>query len=299
MLYRTGEVFRYFLCGDCGCIQIAEIPKDLQRYYPDDYPAFRSAGRTWHQPLKPLACRAMTAISRLTAPFGSALRHRLAKLHLLLLYDEATCHDRAARILDVGSGGGDLLKFLIDLGYRNVSGIDAYIAEGRAYRGRLLVRRADIFNITGEYDVISFHHSLEHVADQDGVLAAARRLLASTGCLLVRIPVVGGAAWERYRELSIGLDPPRHLYLHSLTSFAALATRAGLRIASVVYDDNGWHFWAGELHRRGISVIDPRAAAVFSAAEQRAFKRQAQLANRSGRGDQIAAILLPQTTIPA
>ena len=36
MMFGWREVFEYFECGRCGCLQIAEIPADLGKYYPRD-----------------------------------------------------------------------------------------------------------------------------------------------------------------------------------------------------------------------------------------------------------------------
>jgi hypothetical protein len=37
MMYGTGELFDYFACSSCGCLQIARIPDDFAPYYPGDY----------------------------------------------------------------------------------------------------------------------------------------------------------------------------------------------------------------------------------------------------------------------
>ena len=37
MMYGTREAFGYFECSSCGCLQIAEVPADLARFYPADY----------------------------------------------------------------------------------------------------------------------------------------------------------------------------------------------------------------------------------------------------------------------
>ena len=37
MMLGTGEQFEYLECGRCGCLQIADPPGDLARYYPQGY----------------------------------------------------------------------------------------------------------------------------------------------------------------------------------------------------------------------------------------------------------------------
>ena len=37
MYLETREKFNYIQCRKCECLQIAKIPQDLGKYYPDDY----------------------------------------------------------------------------------------------------------------------------------------------------------------------------------------------------------------------------------------------------------------------
>ena len=41
-MYGLPETFKYFQCGQCGCLQIARAPDDLVRYYGDQYYSFSS-----------------------------------------------------------------------------------------------------------------------------------------------------------------------------------------------------------------------------------------------------------------
>lgn len=40
MMFGSQQTFDYFQCSSCGTIQIAEIPKDMKIYYPDNYYSF-------------------------------------------------------------------------------------------------------------------------------------------------------------------------------------------------------------------------------------------------------------------
>jgi SAM-dependent methyltransferase len=297
MMNGTRETFRYFECPGCGCVQITEIPPDLGRFYPEGYYSFQPPARSLRQRARGAVLRALVAAGGAIVPLRHLLRRRYAGIDLLFLYDEAAGGNHDAAILDIGSGAGRLLQDLVDVGYRDVLGVDRFIGQDVLYRGRTLVRRTDIFAIAGRYDIISFHHSLEHMADQRAVLARARALLAPRGRLIVRIPIVGSEAWQIYGANWVQLDPPRHLYLHSLDSLARVAAQAGLRVVSVVHDSTGFQFWGSELYRRDIPLNDPRSPAVgdgqslFTAAQMSMFEQRARAANAAGRGDQIVALL--------
>src|ERR1035437_10368943 len=36
-----GDEFEYFECSNCLCLQISEIPKDIDRYYPANYYSYK------------------------------------------------------------------------------------------------------------------------------------------------------------------------------------------------------------------------------------------------------------------
>ena len=72
MMFGTREIFRYFRCAACGCLQIAEVPADLSAYYPPDYCSFKpslfrpsfSVRRLWPTRTRnPSACSAVRAFS--------------------------------------------------------------------------------------------------------------------------------------------------------------------------------------------------------------------------------------------
>jgi len=41
MMFGVGDQFTYFECSKCGCLQIAEILKNMGKYYPANYYSFK------------------------------------------------------------------------------------------------------------------------------------------------------------------------------------------------------------------------------------------------------------------
>lgn len=301
MMFGTLDVFGYFECQDCGCVQIAEYPSNISKYYPDNYYSFASDKLPQERSLVRVVRRFIK--SRLLripwfrrywlrlAANRSWLAGRLSMAIYLALRDRPD-----ARILDVGCGSGQLLRQLRDFGFHAAQGVDPFIAADVMHHGEALVRKASLADMTGSFDCICFHHSLEHMPDQASVLKDARRLLAPGGLLLVRIPVVGGEAWRTYRENWVQLDPPRHYYLHSRNSLALLADQCGLQLNAVFCDSTGFQFWGSELYLRDIPLLDPRSpavpgASVFSGDQLAGYNARADRLNAANDGDQIVAIL--------
>src|SRR5215470_11645307 len=47
MMFGLREVFDYFQCAECGCLQIAVFPSDISRYYPPSYYSLAAAPPPW------------------------------------------------------------------------------------------------------------------------------------------------------------------------------------------------------------------------------------------------------------
>lgn len=294
MMYGSGERFDYFTCADCGCLQIAEIPSDLGRHYPAQYYSLAPAGghrMSWRRRLA-----ARWEAMRQGGPLGWLCAALKPNLELRLLREIGIGPDDA--ILDVGCGRGDRVKMLAEAGFRHAEGIDAFLAGEVMFAGRVIARPGRIEDVAGPYRLVMFHHSLEHMPDQQAVLARARQLIGDNGRIMIRVPTCSSAAWREYRENWVQLDAPRHLYLHSRESLRRLAAQHGLRVERMDDDSGSFQFWGSEQYRRGIALTDPRghgkAHHLFDKADMKAFTRRAEALNRTGEGDQVSLVLAPR-----
>lgn len=287
MQFGTGEEFDYVECAGCGCVQIAEIPADLQRFYPSEYPP--------HAPPRERPAGLVGLLRRLRSSLlygrsgrGSGLPVPGATYHA---WFRGAGVGTGASIVDVGAGSGTLLRKMQADGFRNLTGIDPYLAQEVTEPGFVL-RRGQLADLEGPFDLVMMHHSFEHIADQAGALREVARAIGENGVALVRIPVADGWAWRHYGVDWFQLDAPRHLYLHTRRSLGILAAAAGLRVSDVVHDSRENQFWVSELYRKNLSLVDPatgrprRAAAHFGRAELRAFRARARRLNAAGEGDQ-------------
>lgn len=294
MIYGSGERFDYFTCADCGCLQIAEIPSDLGRHYPAQYYSLAPIGD------RPMSWRRRYAARWEAARQGGLLGRLCAalkpNLELRLLREIGIGPDD--RILDVGCGRGDRVKMLVESGFHRAEGIDAFLAGEVSFAGRIIARPGRIEDAAGSYRLIMFHHSLEHMPDQQAALAEAKRLIGNDGRILIRVPTCSSAAWREYRENWVQLDAPRHLYLHSRESLRRLAAQQDLRVERMTDDSGSFQFWGSEQYRRGIALIDPRGHGknhrLFNQTDMKAFARRAEALNRKGEGDQVSLVLAPR-----
>jgi SAM-dependent methyltransferase len=276
MKYGIRDTFDYWECRSCGCLQIVHIPDNMATYYADDF--YTSSLR--FGALELLLYRAYQkapGLGKLLRPapeaFQSVVDARLAP---------------GARILDVGCGGGKLVTILRSLGY-DAHGIDPFVRDETAY-----VRRSYLRDVTAnDWDLIMFHHSLEHMTDHVGVLRLAREKLAPGGTCLVRIPVANWA-WENYKENWVQLDAPRHFIIHSPKSFRMAFVAAGFLASHIEFDSGPFQFYASELYAKdrpllkaGVEIERPGSAAM------REMRIRSSELNRRQLGDQAAFFLQP------
>ncbi len=86
------------------------------------------------------------------------------------------------RVLDVGCGNGSTLEVLVERGVSGV-GVDPYPYGESAPCRRL--RAEKIGSLAGEFDVVYTVYSLHHFDSPRQFLREAKRLLFSTGALLI------------------------------------------------------------------------------------------------------------------
>lgn len=290
-MFGSGGEFWYDRCGSCGGLQLREIPRKLSDFYPDDYYAFAAVSGSSG------GLRARIRLIRDALVFSGGRRvtrwiEPLLSPGMLQLrgWLEKAGAGRDSRILDVGCGDGARLRRLRDQGFEQVFGVDPFVDSPIVHGGRLLVQKGTLDDVTGEWDLIMFHHSLEHIADQRGTMEKVAELLAPGGCCLIRIPTVSSFAWEEFRERWVQLDAPRHLMLHSTRSLERLAGSVGLRIEAVVYDSTSFQFEGSELYRRD-RPLSELSRSTYTRSERRAFAARAAALNAEGRGDQAAFYL--------
>lgn len=297
MMFGTREEFEYFQCNSCGCLQITDIPKNLGHFYPPDYYSLTVSDSDHTSPLRAIL---------LKQRFRNAVFSRGYKLNKLLarivkmpdlrvdtvlpvakVLKEAGIRNFSARFLDIGCGSWSVwLANLRTMGFRQLYGTDPFIKSDVNIDGITIYKR-QINEMVGEFDLITLHHSLEHVPDQEEALAAARRLLAPNGVILVRIPIASSYAWRHYGTNWVEMDPPRHLYLHSRESIRLLGEKVGLNLFATICDSLELEFYGSEQYLKNIPLTDENSywlhqdTQIFNQEEIENFREKAHQVNEN------------------
>lgn len=202
-------------------------------YVRRGYYAFKhgyTSGTTWMQ-------RGAGAVLSLLPIWGSRLSS----------YIMGIPYQPGGRLLDVGSGVGELLRFMTSLGW-TTEGVDNDPRVVEECRGRgLKVRLGTLEEIRypdNHFDVIISSHVIEHVYDPVGFLSEVRRILRPGGKAYLRTPNLDSLGRRSFGDYWLGLEAPRHLYLFAPDSLKRVAELANLEPVTIESSARASHFIA-------------------------------------------------------
>jgi len=222
----------------CGLRRLDPRPSQetVARYYAAE-PDFNAYGGRRRGPLKQRlwdALRDGAAAPAGQSVVGRALRP-LTRPIARWLFDVNVPLDgrRGLRVLEVGSGFGDLLVYLKARGC-DVLGTDlSPAAVARAGEYGIEVRLGALRDLAlpaGAFDAVVMSHSLEHVPDPNDELAEVARLLTPGGRLHLAVPN-GDAVRLRLDEAGwVHLSAPLHYWFFDARSVTRLLERHGYRL---------------------------------------------------------------------
>lgn len=301
MMYGLREEFEYFECLDCGCLQIADIPASLDKYYPNDYYSFQAAGRSNSiSKIKSLIVRERNRYSL----FRQGMLGRFVNIRYR--YPEGELLRRQGiqkdwRILDVGCGAGSWLFSLRDLGFTHLYGVDLFI-DSNIDAGSVKIQKGTIHELedSQKYNLIRSNHSFEHMPDQYDTLVKIHELLTPGGLCTIAMPVKTETIWGQYGTNWVQIDAPRHLVIHTVASFKNLARRTGFDVTDVIFNSTAFQFWGSEQYMRDIPLKSERSYSIspdnsiFTSEMIQHYQREAERLNLQSEGDQAIFVLRPR-----
>lgn len=282
--------YKYAECLACGSVQATTIPDDetLVLAYSNEYRTVQS--EKIHPIKKWIRTQRDRSALGLPSLVGS-LANLKTKDSLISILKQIQI-GREDGILDVGCGPGYVLDRLRLCGFSNLTGIDPFMPPGYRTSEGVPVINVSLEDAPGEYDLIMFNHSLEHVKNIAEALKLARGKLKSGALCLIRIPTTSSDAWLDYGALWAQLDAPRHIVVPSRPGMKVLAERCGFVLERTIDDSTAYfQFCVSEAHRRGYDLKQSNIRNLFSRTELSEFERKAAELNLRHRGDQAAFFL--------
>jgi len=284
MMFGFRDEFSYFQCSECGCLQLAEIPEDMNKYYPSKYYSYyEKRKKTFRNRIKdyllPSSMKFRMGISSSILYWISNFRYRTTFSWINKEFGKY----QNSSVLDVGCGSGSLISYFSKCGFTKLTGIDPYLSKTFLGTDFSLLKN-DLMEMETTFKLIMFHHSFEHMSNQHEVFNQLSKLLEDDGLLLIRIPLVDSYAWRTYGTSWFALDAPRHLFLHTAKSINYLVQEYGFYIDKVLYDSTDQQFYYSDGYQRNIALCENSDN--FSTKEIKDFQAHAKNLNRLKDGDQ-------------
>ncbi len=300
MMFGFRDNFVYLECPYCGCLQIADIPKNINKYYPSDYYSIkeiRSDNNLFFNLIKNIIRKKRNKYILFKKGILGKLFKSIRTNEDLELIAKSNVII-TSRILDVGCGKGELIYFLKDIGFRNLIGVDPYIKRDKIEHGIAILKKS-IADLSDEkkFDLIMFHHSFEHFPSQLEILLKVNKLLSKNGICLICMPVKTEYIWNNYGPYWIQLDAPRHFIIHTLKSFDLLVKKFGFFIENVIFNSTEFQFWGSEQYKQDIplfgefSYLVSRKKSIFKRKDIKKYRKLSKDLNNNEQGDQACFYL--------
>jgi 2-polyprenyl-3-methyl-5-hydroxy-6-metoxy-1,4-benzoquinol methylase len=226
-----------YLCMECGLVFIPREEKEVHDYYSQDGYFEKSPNlslRKFFVNQRQLYQKGKRSLRNLESRLG-------AELH-------------GKRVLDIGCGYGELVGALAQERGALAEGLEASPqaagAGEKMFNIRIHVGLLENFKSEVPYDVITCHHTLEHIANPYAFMENVKRLLIPGGKLYFEVPNI---LWP-----SGGFSLRQFLYAEHVQNFSAsnlsmFFCNCGLSVEA--YDDRRFlKFWLASGGKDGVKV---------------------------------------------
>lgn len=297
MMFGTKEVFNYMICNTCGSLGLSEVPKNLGNYYPEKYYSFSNENQT----------NLITWIKHQKDKCSLGKKNIIGYIFNLIFLENSNLKainfcdkDKSnAEILDIGCGGGALLKKLSKHGYEKLYGIDPYLKKEETVDG-VVLRKKEIIDLVEEknkYDIIILSHVLEHLESPNEKLSMILKLIKKNGKLIIRLPISSSKAFELFHDNWFQIDAPRHIFVPSLKGVFIMANSLNLDCDYFFFDSTSAQFKASINYSKGISLTKQTSASLLKkyAIKNFFYWLKSRILNAKNQGDQATFIFSNNT----
>ncbi|GGZ89409.1 class I SAM-dependent methyltransferase [Algibacter mikhailovii] len=214
----SGEVFELIENKDYGFLETAPQPAldELPKYYEsEDYISHTDSKRNIFE-----------KVYHLVRVFSLK-----KKLNLINSFKS-----EEKRLLDIGCGTGDFLKYAQENGW-SVSGIEPNsearkIANKKTNKAVLNANELLSFE-KNSFDIITLWHVLEHLPDLEDQISHFNTLLKPNGKLVIAVPNYKSYDAKHYKAYWAAYDVPRHLWHFNRDSISKLVKRQSFCVEKV------------------------------------------------------------------
>jgi len=165
--------------------------------------------------------------------------HKIRMDYLVSVLSKIKSEKKRIRVLDVGCGDGVVLKYVASICDKNDTIVGLDVSKLRLERAHKLLgsrvkcvigNATDLKFKTGFFDIVIFHHVLEHVPNDKKSLEEAYRVLKKGGYILVGVPNEGGNVGKllRFVHPKVYMES-QHIHFYTDSSMKQLIEEAGFK----------------------------------------------------------------------
>lgn len=225
-LHHIKGVFKLYRCKMCGLVFLSPIPKNISKFYPEEYAPYNMAKSNLFEKLFCSVVSSARYYKKDKNVFDKFASKIYEKIYNPVL------NTYTGRVLDIGCGDGETLNRLRKYGYYTY-GIDfskkAVDFAVKQYRLRnLKVGNFEKSNYPNNFfDVIILNHVIEHLSDPRKTIKKINMILKPGGLLLITTPNKTSFNAIVFRQYWFHLDSPRHLCLYDKNLISSLLKQSG------------------------------------------------------------------------
>lgn len=216
--FLTKEKFEICGCSSCGFRFINPRPpkEEIGRYYQSEAYISHNASEF----------NLLTTIYKAARFLAIRSKYALIKRHA-----------KGTRLLDIGCGTGEVLKYCKSRGFY-VQGVEP---TGTARKFAVENNGLDVKATLGELDpgaepfnCITLWHVLEHIHELDASMEQIKGMLDPEGTLIIAVPNCDAMDAQAYGRYWAAYDVPRHLYHFTKETFQKFAENHGFVLKKTV-----------------------------------------------------------------
>lgn len=249
-IHDIAGCFSVHHCATCHAIFIQPWLSDaeLSKYYPEEYGRYRHSksldkknDRGWRRFVLE-NCYGYPAAADSPA---SPLKEVAAFFLSFFMAKGVLPYRGAAKILDVGCGGGSYLYRLKQWGWETY-GVES--SETGAKQSRSLgleVHHGSLENAKFPdefFDVVRLSNVLEHLRDPKATLREIRRILKCDGRVYITVPNTRSLVFWLFQENWYALDAPRHVISYCPRTLRYLCDATGFDVAAINFNAGPFNF---------------------------------------------------------
>lgn len=213
------ETFELVQCTNCKLVLTNPFPETavMDRYYPEDY---YGGGN-----------KKFSGVVEFLTMLGCKLRAK----KILREIAKVNSDDKVKKVLDIGCGRANLLRYLSELG------CECYGTERSKFPDEVHLPGIEIFRGSvaeggynaGFFDAVIIWHVMEHLHDPFSTLDEIVRITRKEGLIAIAVPNFSSVQSNWFKSDWFHLDLPRHLYHFNMDNLSQALRERGYSIQSL------------------------------------------------------------------